>query len=247
MSEQATRTPLRRTSRATLTQQVAQRLLDMIRSGHYKPGDRLPTENDLVAQLGVGRSCVREAMQWLTMAGAVDVRPRRGAIVRKIDAERLNVLTSFPSLLELEVLQELGEVRRLLEPEVARLAAERCAPEDVQKLAAYQRALETAIAAGNSDAMVAADVGFHNVIAEAAHNIVLRKMMAGVHDLLLESRRMTFRAPGAIERTLASHRQILEAIAAHDGETAREAMRGHLQRSRNDLTAVGEGTALPVA
>jgi len=237
MSENSARALTARTERTTLTQQIAQQLLDMIRSGRYLPGDRLPTESQLVAQMGVGRSCVREAMQWLTMAGAVDVRPRRGAVVRKIDAERLNILTSFPSLLTYEVLVELMEVRRLLEPEVARLAAERATDASLEVIKQALEHIDQGLDSEQVDLIIAGDMEFHNAVAAAAHNIVLRKMMNGVHDLLIESRRTGLRSPQAAQHTREGHRRIYEAIRSRNPEGARDAMRLHLEESRSDIEA----------
>ena len=221
--------------RKTVSTQVAEQLLALIRDGRYRPGDRLPTERELCARLGVGRSTVREAMRWLVVAGVVDVRPGRGAVVTSVSPDRVAVDAAISAVLDREALEELAEVRRILEPEVAALAAERATAEERAQVDEQASALEGVAAPLEEERFIAADLAFHAAVARASHNVVLERMMRSVQDLLWASRRRTIRVPGAVERAVAGHRRVAEAVVRGDPEAARQAMRAHLADSQADL------------
>src|SRR5687768_11866542 len=100
--------------RKTLARQVAERLFERIRRGELRPGQRLPTEQELVREFGVGRSSVREALQALVVIGAVDVRPRRGAVVQSIGGTEFRLNRALGPLLDSDTLIELSEMRRIV-------------------------------------------------------------------------------------------------------------------------------------
>jgi GntR family transcriptional repressor for pyruvate dehydrogenase complex len=221
--------------RKTVSTQVAERLLGLIRDGRYLPGQRLPTERELCTTLGVGRSTVREAMRWLVVAGVVDIRPGRGAVVTAVSSDTLPVGVAVSAVLDRQALEELAEVRRLLEPEVAAIAAQRVRPPQLERMRRSMREMQAAAAAGDEEAFVIGDLAFHDALAEAAQNVVLRRMLGSVQDLLRASRVRTIRVPGAAERASLGHARIAEAVAAGDPEAARQAMRAHLADNQSDL------------
>lgn len=221
--------------RKTLARQVAERLLDRIRRGELKPGQRLPTEQDLVREFGVGRSSVREAVQSLVVIGAVDVRPRRGAMVRSIGGAEFRLNRALGPLLDSDTLIELSEMRRIVEPEVAALAAQRI---DADALAAARTALaelHTATEPLEPGEFIRADLAFHQAVAQAAGNRVILGTMSELQELLRASRMLTMRVPGAPARTVEGHARVYRALADGDPEAARAAMRMHLEDSRLDL------------
>jgi GntR family transcriptional repressor for pyruvate dehydrogenase complex len=221
--------------RKTVSTQVAERLLGLIRDGRYLPGQRLPTERELCTTLGVGRSTVREAMRWLVVAGVVDIRPGRGAVVTAVSPDTLPVGVAVSAVLDRQALEELAEVRRLLEPEVAAIAAQRVRPPQLERMRRSMREMQAAAAAGDEQNFVIGDLAFHDALAEAAQNVVLRRMLGSVQDLLRASRVRTIRVPGAAERASLGHARIAEAVAAGDPEAARQAMRAHLADNQSDL------------
>jgi GntR family transcriptional repressor for pyruvate dehydrogenase complex len=117
--------------RVRLRDQVAEMLLDMISSGDYGVGDRLPPERVLVEQLGVSRTVVREALNLLETRGLIRVEHGRGAIVSADTAHALHNDLGFLLRMEPSTLWELMEMRKALEVELAGLAAERATPEDI--------------------------------------------------------------------------------------------------------------------
>ncbi len=221
--------------RKNLSHLVAERLLERIRRGELRPGQRLPTELELVREFSVGRSSVREALQSLVVIGAVDIRPRRGAVVQSIGSADFRLDRTLAPLLETDTLLELSELRRIVEPEVAALATQRINPADLAAAGAALQALRTAARPLQAEAFIAADLDFHEAIAQAARNRVILRTMRELQELLRASRTRTLQAPGAIARTVDGHERIYRALVDRDPDAARAAMRMHLEDSRADL------------
>src|SRR5215204_5072864 len=118
----------------TLSQAVTEAILDRIRAGEYRPGDRLSTEKGLMEQFGVGRNVVREAVQGLVAMGLVDVRPGRGAVVIGVDTSRAMDPGTVAALLLDQTVDDLNEFRAVIEVEIATRAAARATPADVTRL-----------------------------------------------------------------------------------------------------------------
>jgi GntR family transcriptional repressor for pyruvate dehydrogenase complex len=241
---------LRPPARDTLAQRVAQQLLELIASGTYRPGDRLPTEKELVATLAVSRQTVREAMQRLAHAGVVRTATRRGTIVAPVSASTVGLHSALSVLVEPESLLDLFEVRSVIEPEMAALAAERATPEQVEQLATVLREQEGFVKREEVRAYIRSDVAFHLLIAEMVANRVLLRMLRTVHSLSYESRRTTAQVPGANQVGVRDHWAIFAAIQARDASAARQAMREHLVHTSWDLRhKLGEaaGSRAPLA
>lgn len=221
--------------RQTLARQVAERLFERIRRGELRPGQRLPTEQELVREFGVGRSSVREALQALVVIGAVDVRPRRGAVVQSIGGTEFRLNRALGPLLDSDTLLELSEMRRIVEPEVAALAAQRIDPAALDATSRALRELRTATEPLEPEEFIRADMAFHEAVAQAADNRVIVGTMSELQEQLRASRTLTMRVPGALARTLEGHARIYRALEAGDPDAARAAMRMHLEDSRLDL------------
>src|SRR5688500_2500945 len=121
-------------ARSPVRDVVVERLLDLLRSGALKPGDRLPPEPELMQLAGVGRSTVREAVRTLASMRLVDVRPGHGTFVCDTMTQGLTDPQMLVFLRDQGVLRDVMEARRVLEPEIARLAAERCTAADAHAL-----------------------------------------------------------------------------------------------------------------
>ena len=125
-----------------------------------------------------------------------------------------------------ETLKDIFEVRHLLEPQIAAVAAQRANPEEVERLAEILEEQQQQISAGQTG--VDADTAFHFALASATHNSALVKVVSAVADILRNSRDHSLQEFGRPHRSLASHRQILNMIEAHDAEGAKQAMENHL-------------------
>jgi len=219
--------PAMRAERRTLSQAVTEAMLDRIRAGELRPGDRLPTEKGLMEQYGVGRNAAREAVQALVAMGLVEVRPGRGATLLAIEASPMDDRT-IAALLSDELIENLYDFRRLIEVEAAARAAEHATDEEIAEIAA-------ALARWRSDAEHAdetplpSDDEFHAAIARASHNPLFVTMLGTVTDLIRRGRQLaTHHAPWAVERARVEHDEILAAISAHDSALAAQCMRVHL-------------------
>lgn len=219
-----------RASRRNLSQVVAEELLGRMRAGEIKPGDRLPTEQGLMTEFGVGRNTVREALQSLVAMGILDVRPGRGAVVVGINSNSAIAADTVSALLVDQAVLDLFETREVFELHIAAKAAERAAPEDILRLRDAHEAFRRELAAGNL--VYQTDIEFHRALAQATQNSVLLKVLDALADLLAFSRRQTERVPGTKEKALHEHGAILAAVEARDSEGAGEAMRVHLTTVR---------------
>lgn len=218
------------------TDHAVAELLAMIRCGRFDVGDRLPTEPQLVEELGVSRSAVREAVQSLSFAGILRVRQGGGTFVTDLEPQLL--LRSAALALDLsgpETLTELYAVRRILEPEAAALAARRLTPDDLAEL---EGRLDEMRDATDPEGFVAADIAFHDDIARASGNETLRAMLAAMRSqsaLGLIGRARD--EEGAEVRTLEEHRAILDALRAGDADLARATTTVHLAQGQRWLAA----------
>lgn len=210
-----------------LTDEAIVKIKSMITSGELGPGDRLPKEADLAARLGLSRNSLREAVKALTLVNVLDVRHGDGTYVTSLDsAHLLDALSFMVDLHQDDSVLQFFEVRRLLEPGVAALAAQRISPEELTNL----RELTTSLAAdADVDALVANDLRFHRAIAEATGNAVVCSLLDGVSGATQRARVWRgITQSGAVERTLAEHNAILDALESGDADAARAWMTAHI-------------------
>jgi GntR family transcriptional regulator, sialic acid-inducible nan operon repressor len=219
-------TPIRRRK---LYEDVALRIEEMIREGRYAPGDQLPAEREIMEELGVGRSAVREAMLALQRMGLVTVSSGERA---RVTAPTAKVLVSeLAGAARLLLAQDGGmrrfqEARALFEVGLARAAAQRASEADLARLRAALEANRAAI--GDHAQFMRTDVAFHYEIAQIPRNAIFTSLYNAVVEWLTEQRETSGRAAGAGEAAYAAHERIYRAIAAHDPAAAEVAMERHL-------------------
>jgi GntR family transcriptional repressor for pyruvate dehydrogenase complex len=219
-----------------LYEQIVQQIEQRILNGDLKIGDRLPPERELAEQFGVSRTAVREAIKALREKGLLQIQVGRGTFISNGTSQV--VRHSFDLMMRSgrdNGLANLVEVREILEPEIAALAAVRAKEEHID---AMRQAVKTMDAALNDpDAFIEADLDFHLALADAAQNMLIPALIDSIVDLLREQRARIFRVEGGPQRGQIHHKRILDAVAQHDPETAREAMRVHLYQVRQDSEA----------
>ena len=222
--------------------QVVEALMQAIVGGRLAPGTALPTEAEMSAQFGVSRSVIREALRVLGEKGLIDVR--HGSGTRVTTADHWDPLD--PAVLGLlhgpgpqaEVLRDLLEARKIVECEVAALAAERAGPAE---LAALDDALATMSAnLDDPPAFVVGDSAFHLTLVRAARNRVLERMAQPMRELLSYAQALTDAVPGVLGRALSEHQAIADAVRRRDPAAARSAMRLHLAHTERDVIALME-------
>ncbi len=228
---------LPRVQGASLVTAVVSQIEQRIEEGQLRAGDQLPSESVLGQQFGVSRTVVREALARLAAKGLVEVRNGAGggSTVREPSAALVSdsLRRLFQPEADAEHHQRILEVRRLLEVEIAGLAAERHTPADLEQL---DRILADNQAAGaDRESFAQLDVAFHTALAAATQNELFTLLLDSLGGVLLPLRRLGYNTPGNPERALAYHRMILDAVRAGDGKAARRAMRAHLIEAEDTL------------
>ncbi len=234
MSDSQTVTPSERPKTYKL---VADQLLELIAAGRLRPGDPVPPERELVENYSVGRSSVREALRMLESQGLIEARGN-GAFTVSHARNTLNQsLELLLSVAEAD-LHELFEIRRILEGECAALAAERRREADLVRMRAAIAEMESGI--GSEDDYIAADLEFHLTIAEATGNRVAAHLMHALRDQLHRALGTVYQIPHSAERSLAQHREIVEAIGARRPDEARASMQAHIGRVEREIDTMAE-------
>ncbi len=230
----------------SLAQGVVEALAGRIRDGALKPGERLPTEGQLMAAFGVSRTVVRESLSRLQASGLVHTRHGIGSFVADLGAAPESFRIAPEQLETLRDVIAVLELRIGIETEAAGLAAQR---RSEQNLAVMRQALdEFAQAVAEGRDAVAADFRFHGEIARATHNAHFTTLLATLGTNIIPRARLQAAGPPDAERLAylrrvnAEHESILDAIAAGDAEAARAAMRTHLANSRERRRRAAAGT-----
>lgn len=215
-----------RVERRTVTSDAIRMIKEMILSGRLGPGDRLPAERELSEAMGVSRPMIREAIRSLIAMHILEARHGAGTFVSSLSMEELLRPLQFVFALNESGLQELFEVRVLLEPGAASLAATRAS--EVEVLAMRRCVEESRAAASDTQRLIELDIELHRMISEASRNDLLINMLASISALAVESRKITVEIAGVPRHTLHDHAAIVDAIAAHDPVVAADRMREHI-------------------
>jgi GntR family transcriptional repressor for pyruvate dehydrogenase complex len=236
---------LRPIPRVDLTDEVMGRFKRLLEEGILKPGERLPSERDLASLLGISRPSLRHGLKALEVIGAIEAQRRHGTFVSESASNVLQEPLHLAALLSSTTFEELYEVRRAVEVELAGLAAQRATEEElvqIEECLASQRAV-----AGSPQQFLLKDLEFHNLIARASHNPLfaeilgsLRGVMSGKMQLLLEAPKAELRSN--VASTLEEHKSIAEKIRNRDEGGTREAMVHHLKRVYTQWVKLSKGT-----
>lgn len=219
----------------SLSVQAAQQIRELIRSGELKKGERLPSERELGERLGVSRTVVREAIKMLRASGYVKVRMGVGSFVAEDPINILEDPLNYSNDPESKKIADLHQVREVLEPAVAALAAQYATSVDILKMEAAVLDMEQNLS--NGYRYIEADKLFHVALAESTKNSVFTLLLNSIVDLLQEARRLAISTPGAGERSSRYHRRILEAVKNRDAEEAFNVMGEHMQQTERDTNA----------
>lgn len=239
--------------RRGLHREVVDALGQRIVRGDYRPGDALPNEAELGVSLEVSRTVVREAIKVLASKGLLSSRPRTGTRV----LERASWSLIDPDVLGWQVdvaadvglFRDLSEVRSIIEPQAAGLAATRRTEREATRLTELLAELDSA--SDDTDRYIAADLELHGAILRATHNELLARMTGTIWVALAASRRISVRAPGGPRGAMPLHAEVVAAIRNGDQEAARNAMNELIWGTARDINAVfgrgananGEGDA----
>lgn len=227
---------------ADLVTQAIERILDRIADGRFAEGSTLPGEIELANELQVSRLTMREAVRTLKDRGVLGVQHGRGTWVLPRD-QWIELSTLVDMTLRTESTREVGlkltELRRMVEVGCAGLAAERRTPAHLDAMLMMLDAMDATLEAELSvEDVVAADLGFHDAILAASGNPFLGAVLHPLDAALRESRMVTASSPAVRARAQSHHYAIFEAIQAGDCAAAKDAMRAHMDQTREDLIAV---------
>lgn len=223
----------------TTHQRVVDELGRRVVGGVWEPGEPLPVEDALAAEIGVSRGVVREAVKALAAKGMLRVRPRTGT--RVLPLEHWNhldrdVLRWKQAGDATALLRDTGELRRIVEPEAARLAADRAGPDDVRVLYDSLAAMEAAAAEPGRRGYVEADIAFHRALLDASGNRLLGSLGRAVDIALEHSFHISTQTPGAVEASLPGHRAVVEAVEARDPAAAAAAVLAIIEAADREIT-----------
>lgn len=216
-----------------LYEHIVRQIEDSITRGVLKAGDQLPAERELAQQFGVSRTAVREAVRVLSEKGLVEAYSGRGTFVTNGTSQVIRQsLDLMIKIGQPDGSTRLAEVREILEPGIAALAAVRADPSDIDALREAVEVMDRS--RHDADAFIEGDLDFHLALAEAAGNPMILSLIDSIVGLLREQRMRTFYIAGGPERGQFHHKRILEAVEQHNPDGAREMMQAHMQQVRED-------------
>jgi GntR family transcriptional regulator, transcriptional repressor for pyruvate dehydrogenase complex len=225
---------------APVYEEVMVRLATLLHQGRLKPGDRLPSERALAERMRVSRATIREALRAMQLKGLIESRRGAGSFIASGTPEDL------ADALHHLALQDIFELRLLIEPSIAALAAERANRQDLHRLGAILQQQEGELKEKRMTGLT--DAAFHSALAEATHNRALMQVGATLMKVISPSRNESLQTLERARVSLASHRRIVDAIQAGDSVEARRAMEEHIRSidpKLFGLRGIGRFTPLP--
>lgn len=220
---------------STLTERVIDQIEQLIVANHLQPGDHLPPERELAQQFGVSRTVVRESIRALVAKSLLELRPGGGTVVRSPTAKSVAQSMSLFLRGGLETVdyEKVLEVRRLLEVEIAGLAAERRTAENLRELQANLD--EFAAIRTDRDRFAQSDVYFHAALARATQNELFALLLNSIADIMLRVRHLGFKVPDMPTRAYSYHEAIFAQVKAGNVDGARQAMHDHLVEAEETM------------
>jgi GntR family transcriptional regulator, transcriptional repressor for pyruvate dehydrogenase complex len=217
---------------------VAHNLAQAVIQGRYAPGEFLPTEQELATEYGASRNVVREALRLVSARGMIEVLHGKGS--RVLPRHQWQLLDQLVHLMQEDrrVPQDLLELRRILEVEIAGLAAERATSNHFGAMAITIDQMRAE--SEQPEVCIEHDIQFHRLLAEAAGNVLFPLVLEPVGQLLRASRVSTIHNPGAIDRSVAAHQEILDRVRTGDVAGAQGAMRRHLLQVEGEIHRLKE-------
>ena len=227
-----------------ISERIARQIKDTILSGAIKSGDRLPPERELVEHFQASRISIREALKNLETSGLLAIKPGSGVFVAEINSKPISESLSSILRIQKTSINEITEARIILEPSIARLAAERITSEELVTL--EQNIEETLTALKSDSPAPEQNLRFHSLIAEATHNPVITSTMNPIFDVLKE---MNLEIKGDLlkrielsREALACHKKILKAFRQRNSQKIYELMLKHILQNQGALNRVTSTT-----
>ncbi len=215
-----------------LSDKAKANLLDLITvQKKYRPGDKLPNENELSLELGVSRTTLREAIQYLTTQGVLEVRRGKGTFVAENSTAKEEFGFDKLNVMHIKI-KDLYELRMMLEPDMAYYATLRATEEEVEEILQLGEKLEKVSQENQEDPIL--NERFHIAIAKASHNEFGVKLMEIINEALVQGFRESNLSQTLFADIMDDHRMIMNYLKLRDADGVREAMRLHMKHSMSD-------------
>ncbi len=219
--------------RQKLSDQVFDRLWDMIQSGELAPGDAMPSERALMERFSVGRPAVREALQTMANKGLISISHGERSRVNKLTAgiafDQVDDIAKLLLSTEPANLEHLKQLRKILEAGSVQIAARQCTPSDVADLRGLVADQRSKL--GQDQAFIEADIAFHVAIAEITGNPLIKAVTKAMLSWLFQYYKPLLLWSGREKTTLLEHERIVDFLESKDVEGSVKMMRDHLGRS----------------
>jgi GntR family transcriptional repressor for pyruvate dehydrogenase complex len=227
--------PLKPVEKILVSDGILEQLRELIISGEFSPGQRLPSEIEMANQLSVGRSSLREALNALVHLGYLERRQKRVYVAPEVQW-RTNLLFPLTRSQEELSIAEMIEVRKMVEPQLAALAAKRAQAEDLQSL---EETFERMKAQVNiPESFIASDHHFHLCIAKAARNSLMASLVEKIQDVLRHNIALVIQKSHISKRSLRFHEEIVKAIKDGDASRSRRVMEGHIKDIEREFVKI---------
>jgi GntR family transcriptional repressor for pyruvate dehydrogenase complex len=214
-----------------VAEEVADRIRTLILDGTFPQGQPLPSERVLTEQFCVSRGSIRDAFRMLETIGLIETQHGRGTFPRELTVDRLVAPLASMMAFQSDLQDELMDVRRMFEPAVARVAAQRATEKDFADLHRILEAQRRKLKKGQS--AIVEDTAFHAALARSTRNRVVVSLMATLNDLLVESRTQSLKQEGRPAKSIEGHESVVEALRRHDPDAAARAMSDHIDQIAN--------------
>jgi GntR family transcriptional repressor for pyruvate dehydrogenase complex len=224
---------LRAIKKTRIHEEVVTQVHELIRQGKFKAGDQLPSERELAETFKVSRTSVREALRALETQGLIVSRTGMGNFVADLPIESLVAPLAKLLIQEKDALADVFEMRKLIEPRIASLAAQRATQRDIKRMKEILASQKQAV--GRGETGVEADAEFHFAIARATHNQALEKLVSGLMELLSHSREESLQPPDRRRASIEAHRAIFSAIEQHDSRRSQKTMLHHIEQVEENV------------
>lgn len=212
---------------------VTDELLRMIKEGIFKPGEQLPNEIDLSEQLSVSRTTLREAKSNLVAMNILTKHRGRGTFV--VDKEMLDRKNQQFDRLKFDQsrMAALFEIRMIMEPDIARLAAEKATDEEINQIEEIERAIEESC--DQPDKVMQYNSDFHNAICNATHNEFLIRVFHNINQAIRDNKQIAGEESHSLDKVIRSHQLIVGFLKLRDAIGVRDAMELHLQETMEEF------------
>ena len=219
---------LRAIKKTRIHEEVFSQIHELIKEGRFKARDQLPSERDLAETFKVSRTSVREALRALETQGLIVSRTGMGNFVADLPVESLIGPLARLLIDEKKALADVFEMRKLIEPHIAALAAERATRSDIARLKRIVAKQSEAVNRGETG--VDADAELHLCVGRATQNQALQKLVSGLMEMLSRSREESLQTSERRNASIDTHRRIIAAIEKHDKNRARSEMLRHIEQ-----------------